>query len=70
MKILRQLTWCRYLCLLSVAWLAFLLISVSFLRHDPDPGVSNKVSQVMKEVQALKRRDFEKMHMLIDYSPG
>ncbi|XP_065201965.1 alpha-(1,6)-fucosyltransferase [Planococcus citri] len=70
MKVFRQIGWCRYLFLLSIIWFIFALIFISFLRHEPDINTSDRISEAMRKLNLLQRRESEMMNLLTEFSHG
>lgn len=70
MKVLRQLGWCRYLFILSAIWLIFGFIIISFLHHEPDINASDRITQAMKKLNLLQKRESDMLNLLIEFSHG
>lgn len=70
MKIFRQTGWYRPFCILLVIWSVFAFIIISFLRYEPDINISNRISQAMKQLHFLQKRESEMLNLLIEFSSG
>ncbi|RZF37669.1 hypothetical protein LSTR_LSTR003080 [Laodelphax striatellus] len=68
MKLVRQVGWGRALGFLLLVWVLFLLVAVTFLRHEPDPQTAQRISQAFKDLQMLHQQSIEINQLLSDYS--
>lgn len=51
-----------------LVWVLFLLVAVTFLRHEPDPQTAQRISQAFKDLQMLHQQSIEINQLLSDYS--
>uniref|UniRef100_A0A224XLR6 Alpha-(1,6)-fucosyltransferase n=1 Tax=Panstrongylus lignarius TaxID=156445 RepID=A0A224XLR6_9HEMI len=69
-KILRQIPWGIAMTLLLLLWLIFIVIALSFVRHEPDQQTNQRISQALRDLQYLHQQREEITKFISDYSSG
>ncbi|KAK9503147.1 hypothetical protein O3M35_011775 [Rhynocoris fuscipes] len=69
-KLLRQIPWGIGMVMLLLLWLIFLVIALSFVRHEPDQQTNLRISQALRDLQYLRQQREEINKYLADYNSG
>lgn len=69
-KLMRQIPWGITMILLLLVWLIFIVIALSFVRHEPDQQTNQRISQALRDLQYLHQQREEITKFLSDYSSG
>uniref|UniRef100_T1HHA0 GT23 domain-containing protein n=1 Tax=Rhodnius prolixus TaxID=13249 RepID=T1HHA0_RHOPR len=63
---MRQIPWGITMILLLLVWLIFIVIALSFVRHEPDQQTNQRISQALRDLQYLHQQREEITNLVIN----